>query len=118
MNFNNILVGITLLISLITLYTIYNVNNNMDKLLLDDASDDVETNIHRLHIINRQNSNSRTIIDMITSMMKYTESNIGSNQRHIIMNINKLREDIQRAQGKQYRLLYAVAGNLGVPTAK
>jgi hypothetical protein len=62
MNFNNILVGITLLISLITLYTIYNVNNNMDKLLLD---------IKNLKFINgRQEEQSRVQFGILAGIAK------------------------------------------------
>lgn len=58
MNFNIILIGITLLISLITLYTIYNVNNSIDKLLLDDDSDDLDGNKQRLSIIKYAKENN------------------------------------------------------------
>lgn len=84
MNFNNILVGITLLISLITLYTIYNVNNNMDKLLDTDTDDgDVqrlsiikyakENNLKLMELERMMDKQRKGILNMLTSM-KYNES--------------------------------------------
>jgi len=120
MNFNNILVGITLLISLITLYTIYNVNNNMDKLLLDTDSDDPEATTQRLSIIKYTKENNlklnslegivrqnpaiinpdiiKEIVNMLNSMMKYTVDNSKSrdkNQADIKNGIDSLRRNFK-----------------------
>lgn len=111
MNFNNILVGITLLISLITLYTIYNVNNNMDKLLLDTDSDDPEAATQILSIIKYTKENnlaSRTII---------------KNQMDINNDIYNMRDNVKVFEGRrrkdaevQYSLLERIAKELrGVP---
>tara|TARA_B110000977_G_scaffold45019_1_gene61232 strand:- start:626 stop:1102 length:477 start_codon:yes stop_codon:yes gene_type:complete len=92
MNFNNIIIGITLLISLITLYTIYNVNNNMDKLLLDTDSDDLDGNTQRLSIVKYTKENNiklnslegivrqnpagiKVIIDLLKEMMNFNDAN-------------------------------------------
>lgn len=85
MNFNNILVGITLLISLITFYTIYNVNNNMDKLLDTDTDDGYvqrlsiikyakENNLKLMELERMMDKQRKGILNMLTSMMKYNES--------------------------------------------
>jgi len=136
MNFNNILVGITLLISLITLYTIYNVNNNMDKLLLDTDSDDLDGNKQRLSIIKYTGENNiklnslqrivgqnssgiKVIIDMLKSMMKFNVDNfrgLNKNQTLIKNDIDNMRDNvkfIERRQRKdadeQYRLIERIA---------
>lgn len=117
MNFNNILVGITLLISLITLYTIYNVNNNMDKLLLDtdSDSDDLVGNAQRLSIIKSTRENNiklnqlegmagkhqagiRIIIDVLNSMNDLNIANftdLKKTQTHIVNGIHKTKEKIR-----------------------
>jgi hypothetical protein len=146
MNFNNILVGITLLISLITLYTIYNVNNNMDKLLLDTDSDDLDGNTQRLSIVKYTKENNiklntmegivrqnpagfQFIIDMLKNMMKFNDANfrgLNKNQMHIkngidsqarnFMFINERREEQSEVQ---HGLLVGIAKGLGgVPRNK
>jgi len=156
MNFNYILVGITLLISLITLYTIYNVNNKMDK-LLDTDTDDGDGNTQRLSIIKYTKENnlklnsledikeyskvnisklkelegmidkqypaSRTIINMLTSMMKYIEFNLGAQNKtqvDIKNDIDNLRDNFKFYEGKrredakvQRNLLEHIAQGLG-----
>lgn len=143
MNFNYILLGITLLISLITLYIIYNVNNNMDKLLLDDDLDDLETAAQRLSIIkytkennlklnsletmiDKQNAANRTIINMLTSKMKYIETNFSAqnkNQVDIKNDIENMRDNVKVFEGHrrkdayvQRSLLERIAKGLGVAT--
>lgn len=146
MNFNNILVGITLLISLITLYTIYNVNNNMDKLLLDTDSDDLDGNKQRLSIIKYTKENNiklnslegivrkdppgiMAIIDMLNSMIKFNDANfrdLNKNQTLIKNDIDNMRDNVEiigRRQRKdadeQYRLIERIAKGLGgVPVAR
>ena len=146
MNFNNILVGITLLISLITLYTIYNVNNNMDKLLLDTDSDDLDGNTQRLSIVKYTKENNiklntlegivrqnpagiKVIIDLLKEMMNFNDANFraqNKNQMHIkngidsqvrnFMFINERREEQSEVQ---LGLLVGIAKGLGgVPRNK
>ena len=145
MNFNNILLGITLLISLITLYTIYNVNNNMDKLLLDTDSDDLDGNTQRLSIIKYTKENNlklnsmegivrqtpvgiEAIVNMLNSMMKYTVDNSKSrdkNQADIKNGIDSLRRNFKFINERreeqaevQLGLLVDIAKGLGgVPRA-
>ena len=145
MNFNNILVGITLLISLITLYTIYNVNNNMDKLLLDTDSDDLTGDAQRLSIIKytrenniklntlegivRQNSAGiRVIINLLKSMMKYnvdnfkaqntTQMDIKNGIDSLWRNFKFINERREKQAEVQHGLLERVAKGLGgVPAA-
>lgn len=87
MNFNNILVGITLLISLITLYTIYNVNNNMDKLLLDtdSDSDDLVGNAQRLSIIKSTRENNIKL-NQLEGMAGKHQAGIRINHRRVKFN--------------------------------
>jgi hypothetical protein len=133
MNFNNILVGITLLISLITLYTIYNVNNNMDKLLLDTDSDDLGARTQRISInvklnslegIVRQNSAGiRAIIDMLNSMMKYnvdnfkaqntTQMDIKNDIDSLGRNFKFINERREEQAEVQHGLLVGIAKGLG-----
>ncbi len=128
MNFNNILIGITLLISLITLYTIYNVNNNMDKLLLDDDSDDLDGNKQRLSIIKyakennlKLNSFAQSIANLLSGMMKYNTQKLGKDQAQIMTDINELRGDLKAQRGL---LMHILSQNskisdavIGVPVA-
>lgn len=145
MNFNNILLGITLLISLITLYTIYNVNNNMDKLLLDTDSDDLDGNTQRLSIIKYTKENNlklnsmegivrqtpvgiEAIVNMLNSMMKYTVDNSKSrdkNQADIKNGIDSLRRNFKFINERreeqaevQYGLLVDIAKGLGGGTGR
>jgi hypothetical protein len=146
MNFNNILVGITLLISLITLYTIYNVNNNMDKLLLDTDSDDLDGNKQRLSIIKYTRENNiklnslqrivgqnssgiKVIIDLLKSMMKYNVDNfrgLNKNQTLIKNDIDSLwrnfkfiNERREKQAEVQHGLIERIAKGLGgVPVAR
>ena len=140
MNFNNILVGITLLISLITIYTIYNVNNNMDKLLLDTDSDDPEATAQRLSIIKYTKENNlklnslegivrqtpvgiEAIVNMLNSMMKYTVDNSNSldkTQMDIKNDIDSLRRNFkfinerrEKQAEVQHGLLVDIAKGLG-----
>jgi hypothetical protein len=145
MNFNYILAGITLLISLLTLYIIYNVNNNMNKLLLDDDPDDLEASAQRLSIIKyakenklklnslitmdgKQNAANRTIVNMLISMMKYIVDNSKSrdkNQADIKNDIDNMRDNVKVFEGRrrkdaevQRSLLERIAKGLGgVPRA-
>jgi len=140
MNFNNILVGITLLISLITLYTIYNVNNNMDKLLLDTDSDDLDGNTQRLSIVKytkenniklnslegivRQNSAGiKAIVNMLNSMMKYnmdnfkaqntTQMDIKNGIDSLWRNFKFINERREEQAEVQHGLLVGIAKGLG-----
>jgi hypothetical protein len=138
MNFNYILVGITFLISLITLYTIYNVNNKMDKLLLDTDPDDPEATAQRLSIIKYTKENnlelksvdaaSRTLANMLTSMMKYNVENFraqNKNQMDIKNDIDNMRDNVKVFDGHRRKdaevqrgLLERIAKGLGgVPRA-
>ena len=146
MNFNNILLGITLLISLITLYTIYNVNNNMDKLLLDTDSDDLDGNTQRLSIIKYTKENNlklnslegivrqtpvgiEAIVNMLNSMMKYTVDNSKSRDKNqadikngidsLMRNFKFINERREEQAEVQYGLLVDIAKGLGgVPAVR
>jgi len=140
MNFNNILVGITLLISLITLYTIYNVNNNMDKLLLDTDSDDLDGNTQRLSIVKYTKENNiklntlegivrqnpagiKAIVNMLNSMMKYnmdnfkaqntTQMDIKNGIDSLWRNFKFINERREEQAEVQHGLLVGIAKGLG-----